>query len=112
MLSCVRKSKATHNQKVNAEWKTREVFDLTYFIIQRPSANVLFVYSWVTNAVNRRILFYRCKDRCCKLECFSELKELEENPHFQAQKEKTASGFTDEMIDMPIRNLIKGFNKY
>jgi hypothetical protein len=45
------------------------------------------------------------------METFTELKKLEENPHFQAQKEKTARGFTDEMIDMPIRNLIKGFNK-
>lgn len=49
--------------------------------------------------------------RIAKLETFTELKELVENPHYQAQKQKILCDLTDDMIDMPIIDLIKGFNK-
>ena len=45
------------------------------------------------------------------METFTELKELAENPHYQVQKQKTLCDFTDDMIDMPIIDLINGFNK-
>jgi hypothetical protein len=45
------------------------------------------------------------------LETFTELKELAENPHYQVQKQKILCDFNDDMIDMPIVGLIKGFNK-
>jgi hypothetical protein len=45
------------------------------------------------------------------LETFTELKELIDNSHFQAQKQKNLCDLTDEMIDIPIIDLIKGFNK-
>jgi hypothetical protein len=45
------------------------------------------------------------------LETFTELKEFSENPYFQEQKQKTLNDLTDDMIDMPIIDLIKGFNK-
>jgi hypothetical protein len=44
------------------------------------------------------------------LETFTELKELTENPHYQAQKQKILCDLTDDMIEMPIIDLIKGFN--
>lgn len=46
-----------------------------------------------------------------KLETFTELKELAENLLYQVQKQKTLSDFTDDMIDMPIIDLISGYNK-
>jgi hypothetical protein len=46
-----------------------------------------------------------------KLETFTELKELAENPHYQVQKQKILCELTDDMIDVPIVNLINGFNK-
>jgi hypothetical protein len=45
------------------------------------------------------------------LETFTELKELAENPHYQAQKQNILSTITDDMIDRPIIDLINGFNK-
>lgn len=45
------------------------------------------------------------------METFTELKELAENPHYQAQKQKILFDLTDDMIDMPIIDLINGFNK-
>ncbi len=45
------------------------------------------------------------------METFTELKELSENPHFQGQKQKALRELTDDIIDMPIVSLIKGFNK-
>ena len=45
------------------------------------------------------------------METFTELKELEENPHFQAQKQKTLRYLYDDIIDMPIIDLINGFNR-
>ena len=45
------------------------------------------------------------------METFTELKELAENLHYQVQKQKTLSDLTDDMIDMPIRDLITGYNK-
>lgn len=45
------------------------------------------------------------------METFTELKELVENPHYQAQKQKVLFDLNDDMIDMPIVNLINGFNK-
>jgi hypothetical protein len=46
-----------------------------------------------------------------KLETFTELKELVENPHYQKQKQKVLCDLTDDMIDTPIIDLINGFNK-
>jgi len=46
-----------------------------------------------------------------KLETFAELKKLAENPHYQVQKQKSLSDLTDDMIDMPIIDLINGYNK-
>ena len=45
------------------------------------------------------------------METFTELKELAENPHYQVQKQKMLCDLTDDMIDMPIIDLINGFNK-
>ena len=45
------------------------------------------------------------------METFTELKELAENPHFELQKQKTLRPLTEDMIDLPIIDLIKGFNK-
>ncbi len=45
------------------------------------------------------------------METFTELKEFVENPHYQLQKQKTLGNFTDDMIDMPIIDIINGFNK-
>jgi hypothetical protein len=44
------------------------------------------------------------------LETFTELKELTENPHYQAQKRKILCDLSDDMIDLPIIDLINGFN--
>jgi hypothetical protein len=44
------------------------------------------------------------------METFTELKVLLENPHFQEQKKMALCELTDDMIDMPIVSLIKGFN--
>ena len=46
------------------------------------------------------------------METFTELKELMENPHYQVQRQKILSDLNDGMIDMPIVNLINGFNKF
>lgn len=45
------------------------------------------------------------------METFTELKEFAENPHYEVQKQKMLNGLTDDMIDMPIIDLINGFNK-
>jgi hypothetical protein len=45
------------------------------------------------------------------LETFTDLKGFKENPHFQVQKLKSLGNLTDDMIDMPIIDLINGFNK-
>lgn len=45
------------------------------------------------------------------METFTELKELAENPHYQVQRQKILCDLTDDMIDMPIIELINGLNK-
>lgn len=45
------------------------------------------------------------------METFTELKELAENPYFQAQRQKSLRNLSDDMIDTPIVNLINAFNK-
>jgi hypothetical protein len=45
------------------------------------------------------------------LETFTELKEFAENPHYQLQKQKILSELTNNMIDIPIIDLINGYNK-
>ena len=45
------------------------------------------------------------------METFTELKELVENPHYQEQRQNSLAGLTDVLIDVPIIELIKGFNK-
>jgi hypothetical protein len=46
------------------------------------------------------------------LETFTDPKELVNNPHYKAQRQKSLSDLSDEMIDAPIRDLISGFNKF
>lgn len=45
------------------------------------------------------------------METFTELKDLVENPHYQVQKQKVLYDLNDDMIDLPIVDLINGFNK-
>jgi len=45
------------------------------------------------------------------LETFTELKDLTENPHYEVQRQKSLCNLTDDMIDMPIIDLINGLNK-
>ena len=45
------------------------------------------------------------------METFTELKEFAENPLYQVQKQKVLSDLTDDIIDMPIIDLINGYNK-
>lgn len=45
------------------------------------------------------------------METFTELKEFVENPHYQVQKQKILYDLNDDKIDMPIVDLINGFNK-
>ena len=46
------------------------------------------------------------------METFTELKELVENPNYQAQRRKSLCDLTDDMIDGPIIDLINGFNQF
>jgi len=45
------------------------------------------------------------------LETFTELKELVDNPHYKLQRLNILGDFADDMIDVPIIDLINGFNK-
>ena len=45
------------------------------------------------------------------METFTNLKELAENTHYQVQRQKILSDLTDDMIDAPLIDLVKGFNK-
>ncbi len=45
------------------------------------------------------------------METFTDLKDLAENPRYQAQKQRIMFDLNDDMIDMPILNLIREFNK-
>jgi hypothetical protein len=45
------------------------------------------------------------------LETFTELKEFVKNPYYHEQKKKILFELTDDMIDMPIIDLINGFNR-
>ena len=45
------------------------------------------------------------------METFTELKELAENPHYQVQRQKSLGDLTDDMVDVPIIDLINIFNK-
>ena len=62
-----------------------------------------------TGDVSPRTVVYHRK-RGDVMETFTEPKELTENPHYQAQKQKTLCDLTDDMIDLPIVNLVNGFN--
>ncbi len=44
------------------------------------------------------------------METFTEVRELAKNPGFQKQRQKILCDLTDDMIDMPIIDLINGFN--
>jgi hypothetical protein len=46
------------------------------------------------------------------METFNKLKELSENPNYEAQKHKILSSLSDDMIDIPIAGLINGFNRF
>lgn len=45
------------------------------------------------------------------METFTEPKELADNPYYQGQRQKYLLNLTDDMIDGPIIEVIKGFNK-
>lgn len=45
------------------------------------------------------------------METYTKLKELVENPRYRIQKQKSLEGFTDNMIDTPIIEIVNGFNK-
>ena len=45
------------------------------------------------------------------METFTELKEFVGNPHYKAQRLKSLGDLADNMIDVPIIDLINGFNK-
>ena len=45
------------------------------------------------------------------METFTDIKELVENPHYQNQREKGLAGLRDGMIDVPIIEIVNGFNK-
>lgn len=45
------------------------------------------------------------------MESFTELKNLTENPNYQKQRQNCLQNLTDEMIDIPIIEIVKGFNK-
>ena len=45
------------------------------------------------------------------METFTEPKELVENPRYQDQRKKSLAGLSDDMIDIPIIELINAFNK-
>lgn len=45
------------------------------------------------------------------METFTELKELVDNPHYKVQRLKSLGDLVDDMIDVPIIDLINGFNK-
>jgi hypothetical protein len=44
------------------------------------------------------------------LETFTEPKELEENPHYQEQRQQSLSKLSDDMIDAPIVEIVNAFN--
>jgi len=52
-----------------------------------------------------------CTGRIATLETFTELKELVDNPHYKLQRLNILGDFADDMIDVPIIDLINGFNK-
>ena len=45
------------------------------------------------------------------METFTELKEFAENPHYQVQKQNSLYDLNDDMIDIPIIDLVNGYNK-
>ncbi len=45
------------------------------------------------------------------METFTELKELVDNPHYQDQRQKSLASLTDVALDVPIIEIINGFNK-
>jgi hypothetical protein len=45
------------------------------------------------------------------METFTELKELVENKHYPEHRQKSLCDLTDDKIDVPIIDLINGFNK-
>ena len=45
------------------------------------------------------------------MKTFIEPKQLEENPYYKKQKQKTLRGLKNSMIDKPIIELVNGFNK-
>jgi hypothetical protein len=45
------------------------------------------------------------------LETYTELKEFAENQHYHMQRQKSLGDLTDDMIDIPIVEIINGFNK-
>ncbi len=45
------------------------------------------------------------------METFTEPKEIAENPNYQRQRQKNLRNLTDDMIEVPIIEIVKGFNK-
>ncbi len=46
-----------------------------------------------------------------KVETYAKVKSLIENPNYQSQRQKYLQNLTDDMIDAPIIEIIKGFNE-
>lgn len=46
------------------------------------------------------------------METFIKAKEFTDNPNYQEQRKKNIAGLTDGMIDEPIVEIVKGFNKF
>lgn len=45
------------------------------------------------------------------METFTELRKIAENPHYHAQRRESLGNLTDDMIDLPLIDLINRFNK-
>jgi len=46
------------------------------------------------------------------METFAAPKKMMDNPHFSEQRKHCLATLSDEMIDIPIRDIIHGFNQY
>lgn len=46
------------------------------------------------------------------METFTAPKKIAENPHYPEQRKKCLAGFSDDMIDPPIMDIVHGFNQF
>ena len=45
------------------------------------------------------------------MQTFTEPKDLVDNPHYEDKRRKTLAGLSDDMLDAPIIEIVKGFNR-